>query len=315
MEKYRSTADHATGVHPFIPPYIQERRHTVLEYLAGVVLMTIRLPLVIAIFVFVLFCDGCVTVLNVSSMRTIRDSFGCRLLLILFGADHAISGLKKLMSSSPPGLIVANHGSFLDVVLLAAAVSPTFTRCAPSSTGYLVEERSLLGAILDSFSSGVQRITDQSRASRLVDMVRIHSGPKSRFVVVFPEATTSNGRGILRFSDVFQGRFTCAVHLVGFMYPKPDSSTSKWFGHSPAFTIGHPLGHIGRLLTNWKCPWNVRAFAPHVAGGVATTIIPEDFRKVIGQLCGVPVLSVGPEQRKLFEKHWAETSKGQAYRR
>lgn len=105
--------------------------------------------------------------------------------------------LAKHQSRLPqPGSIIASSfTSPIDALYLAAIFDPVFTASYP--TTHLVHQVSLLQAIFRAFREP-QRTPP--RAAMLVSLERLIARNPTRIIAVFPECTTTNGRGILSFS-------------------------------------------------------------------------------------------------------------------
>lgn len=95
-----------------------------------------------------------------------------------------------------PGTIIASsRTSPLDALYLAAIFDPVFTASYPSTR--LVQPVSLLTALLSSFDTPKTR---PPLHADLVDLPSLIATNPHRAIVVFPECTTTNGRGILEFA-------------------------------------------------------------------------------------------------------------------
>ena len=95
----------------------------------------------------------------------------------------------------PGDLIASTFTSPIDPLYLAAIFDPIFTASYPHTRQ--VQRISLPEAIYRAF----QRPQEQAPpASRLVDVASLLRDHPDRIIVVFPECTTTNGRGILPFS-------------------------------------------------------------------------------------------------------------------
>ena len=92
----------------------------------------------------------------------------------------------------PGSIIASSFTSPLDVLYLAAIFDPVFTASHPSSS--LVEPISLFTAVYCAFTIPRDKPPHRPDAVDLAAVLR--ANPK-RPVVVFPECTTTNGRGIL----------------------------------------------------------------------------------------------------------------------
>mmetsp|Transcript_43512 Transcript_43512/g.170242 ORF Transcript_43512/g.170242 Transcript_43512/m.170242 type:complete len:315 (-) Transcript_43512:2353-3297(-) len=187
MEKYRNTADHSTGIHPFIP-------------IVGVgfpVLNVVLAPVFLAVRVPVFLVGACLLVL--SEFIGPISSLAAKTLLVAFGASRVEEKLLRPGADDTPEIIVANHGSFIDVLHVASRFSArTFVIYDAGDRKFV--SKSLLKAILHSFSSAdVPSSTDNKVLE--VDFKAIKYP-----ALVLPEGTTSNGRGLLTFeSGAFRG--------------------------------------------------------------------------------------------------------------
>lgn len=94
----------------------------------------------------------------------------------------------------PSSIIASSFTSPIDSIYLAAIFDPIFTASYPSTR--LVHRISLFQAIIRSFQS--PQIDPPSDAD-LTDLQNLLQRHPNQPVVVFPECTTTNGRGILQF--------------------------------------------------------------------------------------------------------------------
>ncbi|PWY74355.1 MFS general substrate transporter, partial [Aspergillus heteromorphus CBS 117.55] len=95
----------------------------------------------------------------------------------------------------PSSIIASTFTSPIDAVYLAAIFDPVFVAAYPDST--LVVKISLWEAILRSFASPQLRPLPGSNA---VDFATVMQQYPGRPIVVFPECTTTNGRGVMPLS-------------------------------------------------------------------------------------------------------------------
>jgi hypothetical protein len=107
------------------------------------------------------------------------------------------SSLAKHQDRLPhPGtLIASSFTSPIDCLYLAAIFDPIFTASYPSTR--LVEQISLFSAI---FRALAPPQSNPSPGARLVPLSMLIKNNPDSSIVVLPECTTSNGRGILPFS-------------------------------------------------------------------------------------------------------------------
>ncbi|KAH0553077.1 hypothetical protein GP486_006730 [Trichoglossum hirsutum] len=120
----------------------------------------------------------------------------------IWWVDLQVDGVKKgsLAKHSPrlpkpSNIIASSFTSPIDALYLAAIFDPIFT--ASYTTTRLVHRISLLRAILRALSPPQSRPPPGTALTDLGTLLRDHP---NRIIVVFPETTTTNGRGILPFS-------------------------------------------------------------------------------------------------------------------
>lgn len=96
----------------------------------------------------------------------------------------------------PGSVIASSFTSPIDAVYLAAIFDPIFTASYPNTRQ--VERISLLQAILRAFAFPA---TQPASGARMVDVSTLVEQYPNRPIVLFPECTTTNGRGILTLSN------------------------------------------------------------------------------------------------------------------
>ncbi|KAI0091914.1 hypothetical protein BDY19DRAFT_927391 [Irpex rosettiformis] len=131
----------------------------------------------------------------------------------------------------------------------------------------------------------------------------------NRPIVVFPECTTSNGRGLLHFSDIFPNiqvpvdKFQVFVMCVKY---DPPTSLSPTLSHSiPSATL-NPLSHIFKLTTSLiPLTVSIRLLAPSESPSCAT-FLPSDHvsglrsNDVLTECCASLIAQVGKMKRVSF---------------
>ncbi|KAI0321818.1 hypothetical protein OF83DRAFT_1168093 [Amylostereum chailletii] len=133
------------------------------------------------------------------------------------------------------------------------------------------------------------RVPVPSHASPSLTLEDIR-GSAGRPVVVFPECTTSNGRGLLRFADVFKGRpVPTKGYSVFVMCARCDPPTAL----SPSLSLSiptalNPLAHLFTLASSFKpLTLSVRLLAPS-EGPSAPMFMPSE---IVGPDVGEDTLS------------------------
>lgn len=143
--------------------------------------------------------------------------------------DLQIDGVKKGSLAKkhegrippPSSIIASSFTSPIDSLYLAAIFDPIFTVSYPHTRQ--VRRISLLGAILRALS----RPQDQPpKNAKLTDLKTLLASNPNRVVVVFPECTTSNGKGILPFSpSLLTTPVGTKIFPISLRYSPPDITT------------------------------------------------------------------------------------------
>ncbi len=125
-------------------------------------------------------------------------AFYSRIMLWLFGIRVRLQGspsVADVQEGQATGLLVCNHLSYVDVMVLAAHYPALFV------TSVEVQQTPGLGQICKAGGSYfVERRNRTKLAQELSDLQNIlHSGQSH--LAVFPEATSSNGDGVLPFKN------------------------------------------------------------------------------------------------------------------
>ncbi|KKZ68133.1 hypothetical protein EMCG_06190 [[Emmonsia] crescens] len=197
MEKFSQFRDRGSGIAPFLPIPSQPSG----IYLPfHIFLFCMRLPLLMTAFL-AYFC-----VLQWLPIGSLGKKASLWVMLGIPGIwwiDLQIDGVKKgslAMHHStrlpgPGSVIASSFTSPIDALYLAAIFDPIFTVSYPFT--FKVEQISLVQAILRAFARPEVKPPADSRLVDIATLIKRH--PNSP-VVVFPECTTTNGKGILQMS-------------------------------------------------------------------------------------------------------------------
>ncbi|KAL1955475.1 hypothetical protein VTO42DRAFT_8501 [Malbranchea cinnamomea] len=196
MEKYTQFRDRASGIAPFLPIVGQIQP---VSFLFHLFLFCLRLPLLLSA------CIMYFTILQWLPVRSLVMKVSLWITLGISGIwwiDLQIEGVRRgsLAQHSSrlphPGTVIASSfTSPFDALCLAAIFNPIFTISYPSTRK--VRQISLLQAIFHAFS--VPQL-DPPPSATLTDIVTLLKRHPNRCVAVFPECTTTNGKGILQLS-------------------------------------------------------------------------------------------------------------------
>ncbi|KAI1087881.1 hypothetical protein F5B19DRAFT_473837 [Rostrohypoxylon terebratum] len=227
MEKYSQFRDRGSGISPFIPSTTPTS--AVSKLLHGA-LFLFRLPFFLGYSAFFfLFLDHLPSLLIPQVARKL-------LLWTLLGipgiwwVDLQLDGVKRGSLSQQPSsrfpgnaqrsIIAAQFTSPIDALYLAAIFDPIFTISYPGTRK--VQRVSLLRAILLALSPP----TLSAPPSNLTTLRALVEQNPHRVVAVFPEMSTTNGKGILPFSpSLLSAPPDAPIFPVSMRYTPPDITT------------------------------------------------------------------------------------------
>ncbi|OSS48541.1 hypothetical protein B5807_07613 [Epicoccum nigrum] len=230
MEKYSQFRDKGTAIAPFLP--VPPAPVSLAWAPVHVFLFLVRLPFVLSLSVL---SFGLLEWLPVGG--TVRYA----VLWALLGAtgvwwvDFQVDGVKRGKLSAAqqhlphPGTIIASSfTSPLDPLYLAGIFQPIFTRSHPTTRR--VERITLLRAILLAFAPPSILPVDDSKLVTLASLVA--ANPHS-IICVFPECTTTNGRGILPLSpSLLSASGDTKIYPVNLRYTPQDVTTPVSGGYA-----------------------------------------------------------------------------------
>lgn len=122
----------------------------------------------------------------------------------------------------PSSIIASSSTSPIDALYLAAIFDPIFTASYPTTRQ--VQRISLLQALLRTFS--YPQLTPPPNTP-LTDLQHLLNDHPTRVIVVFPECTTTNGRGILQFSpSLLTAPPTTKIFPLSLRYTPGDITTA-----------------------------------------------------------------------------------------
>ncbi|KAF2107116.1 hypothetical protein BDV96DRAFT_606700 [Lophiotrema nucula] len=155
-------------------------------------------------------------------------------------------------------IIASSFTSPLDPLYLAGIFSPIFTRSYPSTRK--VEPISLFRAILLAFSNPT---VDPPNPKLLVTLEELKNNNPRSIICVFPECTTTNGRGILPFSpSLLTADPKTRIYPVNLRYTPGDITTP---------VPGSALSWFWRLLSKPTHIMRVRVARPTYNNAAAGT--------------------------------------------
>ncbi|CAL3964035.1 hypothetical protein PZA11_001494 [Diplocarpon coronariae] len=223
MEKYSQFRDRGSGIAPFFP---------VLSTPAG-----IYFPVHVFLFLFRLpfFLTVTTTYFLFLQWFPLGSLLKKAILWMILGIpgiwwiDLQIDGVKKGSLAKkhkgrvpqPADIIASSFTSPIDSIYLAAIFDPIFTISYPHTRQ--VQYVSLFGAILRALS---QPHEFPSKGAKMTDLKTLVADHPKRVIVVFPECTTTNGKGILPFSSsLLTTPPTTKIFPISLRYSPPDVTT------------------------------------------------------------------------------------------
>ncbi|KAI1658861.1 hypothetical protein F4813DRAFT_31715 [Daldinia decipiens] len=228
MEKYSQFRDRGSGISPFIP---SSTPSSTLSSLLHTALFLFRLPLFLSYSaLFFVFLDNLPSFLVPQIIR--------KLLLWTFlgipgiwWVDLQLDGVKRGSLSQQPSsrfpgnssrsVIAAQFTSPIDALYLAAIFDPIFTISFPGTRK--VQRVSLLRGILLALSPPALSPPSPKKLTTLRALVEQNP---HRVIAVFPEMSTTNGKGILPFSpSLLSAPADAKIFPVSIRYTPPDITT------------------------------------------------------------------------------------------
>ncbi|KAH7105569.1 hypothetical protein BKA62DRAFT_394938 [Auriculariales sp. MPI-PUGE-AT-0066] len=261
MERYSAFRDPGTGIQPFLTPVAPRTADaslaTVLSpilYLLGA-LRTLLLLVLAVLHVSLVEPLKLVPTPPTRLVAHLLTAFTTRLALLILGVlwlPVELVSRRRQRASSPIGwnpragdVIVSNWVSIFELLWLAFRFDPVFTIPVISSE----DSREIAGfrkASLWQIICFTSRTPQVGQSYEALERIRKQA---SRPIVVFPECTTSNGRGLLKFADVFQQQAsvpakTYQIFVMAIRYESPTTFQPSLSHSIP--TPANPLSTVFR---------------------------------------------------------------------
>ncbi|KAF7355227.1 hypothetical protein MSAN_01438600 [Mycena sanguinolenta] len=336
MEKYSAYRDPGTGVQPFLPlvpppPNLLTKLCVPLALLVG----ALRMALVLALLLVHLVLVHVVSIIFIPVpvlhrlVTRIFTAFTARVSLLALGVfwisvDNVTRkrgrGVKDIETWHPRAgdVIVSNWVSWVEILWLAFRFNPIFvlpvTENSPSpdvpptseAISHTPGRRTGTGsANITATSRGVTarapilgfrqgRLTKASRTS-----VNSLTGPSSSS----PECTSSNGRALLRFADVFQQKVPVRGYNVFVMCVRYDPPTrfAATLAHSIPTAL-NPLSHVFSVATSLAPQAvSIRLLAPSESPGsqvfLASEALSGNETDQLAGACAALIAQIGKMKR------------------
>eukprot|EP00002_Diphylleia_rotans_P032809 TRINITY_DN691_c0_g1_i1.p1 TRINITY_DN691_c0_g1~~TRINITY_DN691_c0_g1_i1.p1 ORF type:complete len:346 (-),score=68.42 TRINITY_DN691_c0_g1_i1:239-1276(-) len=333
MEKYSRWRDKGTGVHPFLHekplakpiPFHVKMGRLVTAGLIQCPLFVIRLILLLVVSFWFSIMHLIIAVLSI--FPPLRRGFqkyvsflGSRMFLLLMGfwwiehqpasrvrsasADQLI--VPKVQSGD---LVISNHISFLEIIYLNFRFAPTFAipkidsdTTAPSNQ-----------VIPMSFLEALRRASHPAKALSqppmpLSDLLKDAKAKRLGPVVLFPEATTSNGKAVLSFQTIDPNSIPSEtrVILMAFKFDYQD--------FSPAFVVGSFWSHFFKILFQLSNRLQVKTLVEHETPEVSSLHTAEEWTEAvsnaIANMHGIRRVKLGYLDKQEFLAYWQSQQPG-----
>ncbi|EFC40929.1 predicted protein [Naegleria gruberi] len=338
MEKFKKFTDDATGVNPFVP-YRKKNSFRDLTTLQKFVLKPLRalispVPFLIKFLLICIFLIPYFAVQHVSMIIPIGFikrllhryasilCCGCALFTLLgfSGVKSKQVDLEGKDKKTVPSdiahgdLIVSNYVSYIDFFYLNFKYSPVFAMAVKSKIEngeviYGLKPFGFFGALYHTLFGQFSESTDNLHkdCQPLHEIVRDAKKYSRGPVVVFPEAVTSNGRGVLKFHNYFFDDMeqvlredkNFQVVIIGFKY------TYEEF--SPAYHLGNFWQHIYGTLAQ---VYNTLNVAEIYLGEEDRKSLEQNFtlsairKLVLPKVLGIVSVNSSVSERQKFLKEW-----------
>jgi hypothetical protein len=239
MEKFSAFRDVGTGIMPFLHPIPPRGIHSqIFKKIIGHILAVLKLPFIIICVMLLIILQK----INSSPVLVVKSMI-YRVLLWFMGfykIESVVKPSKKQIIESKPKvhkkLIISNYTSYVDI-LYFSTFSPIFLSVCVDGT---VKECLPFDMILNCTN------VDCSVGIPLDQFLKNYKSNRS--IILFPEGTTSNGRGILSFLPVFRD-FDVLQHKIDF---KVAGIKYTWENFCPTFTTGSLLWHFWNLISQFS---------------------------------------------------------------
>ncbi|KAI8070888.1 hypothetical protein BC940DRAFT_235281 [Gongronella butleri] len=274
MEKYSRWRDPGTGIQPFLPPVPPRTESSILLTLTNIIHYVLGPVQGILKFAFVLVL-GLVYILLVPLLGLLlmplpplqrlwtRFWSSICLRLILFFAGFFLikteitsirrgkGGKSSRINVKPGDIIVANWTSYIEVLYLAFRFDPVFTQVIPSVNKVRVLTLwQAVRACVHIPPVSPEDVGLTASSPQLMTLKQLQKQTTRRAIVVFPEATTTNGRALLNFASPLFDEYTATDQhgcFHGGSVSPNDVATLAGSSDLVGGLMGIALGNMARL--------------------------------------------------------------------
>jgi len=334
MEKFNTWADSYTGIQPFLPLSSQTHSlsstwqllYCIKTYLVGPILALIKFPFILLTLLSLVLLDTLGHILPVPlsrpCLRVVHFIFG-RTLLFLLGffvvdAKYVPSKRGNKVPNETCGsgfttghIIVANHCSYVDLIYLLYKFSPQFTAAPNTWIGDVPKGKvlpvSFYRALMNTIYQPEYKAEQTTYLGSVLEDVQTKKlGP----LVLFPEATTTNGKVLLGCVPVITKQESLKVvgkiHVLGFKY--------EYIDFSPVYPAGSFFVHLFWLSSQFYNTLQVRylidadILIPETKEG--NTLWEENLFDMLASTIGKRRAKITVTQKRPFLNYFYQYKKG-----
>lgn len=208
--------------------------------------------------VLALLCGGLIALLQQPPLGRRIGHFAARMLLRITGVTIAVSGLDRLPQQ--PHVLLVNHASYLDAILLTALLPPTPGYAFTAKREYVSQR--LMRALLTGLGTIFIERFDIKRSTEDVDLM-VSALVRGENLLVFPEGTFSRETGLKPFhagAFVAAAKANTPIVVAGLRGTRTALRDETWLPHRVpiAFEVGPVLMPSD---PDWAATARIRAVA------------------------------------------------------
>ncbi len=337
MEKYRKWTDGATGINPFVPYQKSRSSASTIFKLLQIIRLLLLTPIILTIKFTILFIFS-IFLLPLNSifgsirglLRYVNFIFGRSILYVLgfwniqttylqhnnlreMELNNAQKIVKFWNDCHSGDLILANHISYVDVLYFATRYSPRFAIVEFNSKTekYIIKCLTWLQYLILCISQQDSQPLPQKEYTSISQLIREAKTNNWGPIVLFPEGTTTNGRGVLALDKRFWNEqnvelqrtiseLKTKLYYVVFQY--------KFENFSPAFHVPGIWSHVSALCAQFYNKLLVTVIEYPISG----TSTPVDFATEIIKYFTKPTTmlelkTINKQSKTDFIEYWNKT--------